>query len=234
MTRNFSAQTTARQVVRATVPDLVAFFGQRPRLVGVFQDQRDRKSACVFFSESLGGQPVKGISVIKVTDYATREWVVFCQANAPRGEAMKSPALHKPSQPAVETSALSTGPNAAAARLMPVRSRQIPQQIPRPMTPARPRLLPRVLPAAQPAVDSRLPTLNSRRTISPTAPEASASPMAGPAHHRRSATASSKARPTKRLVWIQRHCGCAKRAVASAVADGARGSLQAAHRPIQP
>ncbi len=112
MTRNFSAQTTARQVVRATVPDLVAFFGQRPRLVGVFQDQRDRKSACVFFSESLGGQPVKGISVIKVTDDATREWVVFCQANAPRGEAMKLLALHKPSQPAVETSAGSTGPDA--------------------------------------------------------------------------------------------------------------------------
>ena len=27
MTRNFPAQTTARQVVKATVPDLVAFFG---------------------------------------------------------------------------------------------------------------------------------------------------------------------------------------------------------------
>src|ERR1700733_8463119 len=48
MTRNFPASTTARQVVRATVPDLVAFFGQKPRLVGVFQDQRDKKSACVF------------------------------------------------------------------------------------------------------------------------------------------------------------------------------------------
>jgi hypothetical protein len=43
MTRNFAANTTARQVVRATVPDLVAFFGQRPRLVGVYQDQKDKK-----------------------------------------------------------------------------------------------------------------------------------------------------------------------------------------------
>src|SRR5277367_5270811 len=53
MTRNFSARTTARQVVKATVPDLVAFFGQKPELVGVYQDQKDKKSACVFFSESL-------------------------------------------------------------------------------------------------------------------------------------------------------------------------------------
>jgi hypothetical protein len=109
MTRNFSAQTTARQVVRATVPDLVAFFGQKPRLVGVYQDQRDRKSACVFFSESLNGQSFKGISVIKVTDDATREWVVFCQANAPKGEAMKLLGLHKPSQPVGDASAGSTG-----------------------------------------------------------------------------------------------------------------------------
>lgn len=109
MTRNFSARTTARQVVKATVPDLVAFFGQKPKLVGVYQDQRDKKSACVFFSESLDGQPIKGISVIKVTDDATREWVVFCQANAPRGEAMKLLALHKPSQPAVDAGAGSTG-----------------------------------------------------------------------------------------------------------------------------
>jgi hypothetical protein len=109
MTRNFSAKTTARQVVRATVPDLLAFFGQKPKLVGVYQDQKDKKSACVFFSESLGGQPIKGISVIKVTDDATREWVVFCQANAPKGEAMKLLALHKPSQPAVDAKAGSTG-----------------------------------------------------------------------------------------------------------------------------
>ena len=109
MTRNFPAQTTARQVVKATVPDLVAFFGQKPKLVGVYQDQKDGKSACVFFSESLSGQPVKGISVIKVTDDATREWVVFCQANAPKGEAMKLLALHKPSQPAADAIAGSTG-----------------------------------------------------------------------------------------------------------------------------
>jgi hypothetical protein len=115
MTRNFAANTTARQVVRATVPDLVAFFGQKPRLVGVFRDQRDQKSACVFFSESLGGQAVKGISVIKVTDDATREWVVFCQANAPKGEAMKLLALHKPSQPGVDASAGSTGVGGAVA-----------------------------------------------------------------------------------------------------------------------
>jgi hypothetical protein len=114
MTRNFAAGITARQVVKATVPDLVAFFGQKPRLVGVFRDQRDMKSACVFFSESLGGQPVKGISVIKVTDDATREWVVFCQANAPKGEAMKLLALHKPSQPAVDASAGSTGAGGGA------------------------------------------------------------------------------------------------------------------------
>jgi hypothetical protein len=115
MTRNFAANTTARQVVRATVPDLVAFFGQKPRLVGVFRDQRDMKSACVFFSESLSGQPVKGISVIKVTDDATREWVVFCQANAPKGEAMKLLALHKPSQPAGDANAGSAGAGAGAA-----------------------------------------------------------------------------------------------------------------------
>jgi hypothetical protein len=114
MTRNFSANTTARQVVKATVPDLVAFFGQKPKLVGVFQDQKDKKSACVFFSESLGGQPVKGISVIKVTDDTTREWVVFCQANAPKGEAMKLLALHKPSPPAVDASAGSSGAGGAA------------------------------------------------------------------------------------------------------------------------
>ena len=112
MTRNFSAKTTARQVVRATVPDLLAFFGQKPKLVGVYQDQKDKKSACVFFSESLSGQPIKGISVIKVTDDATREWVVFCQANAPKGEAMKLLALHKPSQPAVDANAGSTGAGA--------------------------------------------------------------------------------------------------------------------------
>ncbi|MDP9174707.1 MAG: hypothetical protein M3O30_12690 [Planctomycetota bacterium] len=115
LVRNFSAQTTARQVVKATVPDLIAIFGQKPKLVGVYQDQKDKKSACVFFSESLSGQPVKGISVIKVTDDVTREWVVFCQANAPRGEAMKLLALHKPSQPAVATSAGSTGAGGGAA-----------------------------------------------------------------------------------------------------------------------
>jgi hypothetical protein len=96
MTRDFPAQTTARQVVKATVPDLVAFFGERPQLVGVYQDQKDKRSACVFFSENLNGQPVKGLSVIKVTDDATREWVVFCRADAPKGEAMKLLSLHKP------------------------------------------------------------------------------------------------------------------------------------------
>ena len=75
MTRDFPAQTSARQVVRETVPDLVAFFGGKPRLVGVYRDQKYGKSACVFFSESLNGQPVKGISVIKVTDDATHEWL---------------------------------------------------------------------------------------------------------------------------------------------------------------
>jgi hypothetical protein len=101
MTRDFPGQTTARQVVKATVPDLLAFFGEKPKLVGVYQDQKDKKSACVFFSEDLSGQPVKGLSVIKVTDDATREWIVFCQANAPKGEAMKLLALQTPSaQPA--------------------------------------------------------------------------------------------------------------------------------------
>jgi hypothetical protein len=50
----------------------------------------------VFFSENLNGQAVKGISVIKVEDDATHEWVVFCQANAPKGEAMKLLSLDKP------------------------------------------------------------------------------------------------------------------------------------------
>lgn len=101
MTRDFPAQTTARQVVRQTVPDLAAIFGEKPKLVGVYQDQKDKKSACVFFSENLSGQPVKGLSVIKVTDDATREWIVFCQANAPKGEAMKLLSLQAPAaQPA--------------------------------------------------------------------------------------------------------------------------------------
>jgi hypothetical protein len=113
MTRNFPAETTARQVVRATVPDLAAFFGERPKLVGVYQDQKDKKSACVFFSENLSGQPVKGLSVIKVTDDATREWVVFCQADAPKGEAMKLLSLHKPSaQPAGDGGASAAGGDA--------------------------------------------------------------------------------------------------------------------------
>jgi hypothetical protein len=70
ITRNFPAKPTARQVVKATVPDFVAIFGQNPELVGVYQDQKDKKSAYVFFSATLAGQPVKGISVIKVTDAA--------------------------------------------------------------------------------------------------------------------------------------------------------------------
>jgi hypothetical protein len=114
MTRNFPAGTTAQQVVKGTVPDLVAYFGQKPKLIGVYQDQKDKKSACVFFSETLNGQAVKGISVIKVTDDATREWVVFCQANAPKGEAGKLLALQKPSQPAVNASAGSAGAGATA------------------------------------------------------------------------------------------------------------------------
>jgi hypothetical protein len=105
MTRNFPAQTTARQVVRSTVPDLLAFFGEKPKLVGVYQDQKDKKSACVFFSENLSGQPVKGLSVIKVTDDATREWIVFCQADAPKGEAMKLLSL----QPAGDGGASAAG-----------------------------------------------------------------------------------------------------------------------------
>jgi len=198
MTRNFSAKTTARQVVKATVPDLAAFFGQKPKLVGVYQDQKDRKSACVFFSESLGGQPIKGISVIKVTDDATREWVVFCRANAPKGEAMKLLALHKPSQPAVDASAGSTGTGAGGGAVAGVRSRQIR----RPMTQARRRLF-RLLPLAAatcqsiPPADVKLQTYNF-----PDGTGSVASPMAGPAHRRRSATASSKGRPTKRLDWI--------------------------------
>jgi hypothetical protein len=116
MTRDFPAQTTARQVVRETVPDLVAFFGSKPKLVGVYRDQKDGKSGCVFFSESLNGQPVKGISVIKVTDDATHEWVVFCQANAPKGEAMKLLSLHKPTtQPAGNAVAGAAAAGAAPA-----------------------------------------------------------------------------------------------------------------------
>jgi hypothetical protein len=113
MTRDFSAGTTARQVVKQTGPDLAAYFGQKPKLVGVFQDQKDRKSACVFFSEALNGQPIKGLSVIKVTDDATREWVVFCQADAPKGEAMKLLARHKTPQPATDTGAGNSAPAAS-------------------------------------------------------------------------------------------------------------------------
>jgi hypothetical protein len=116
ITRDFPAQTTARQVVRATVPDLLAYFGEKPKLVGVYLDQKDKKSACVFFSENLGGQPVKGLSVIKVTDDATREWVVFCRADAPRGEAMKLLSLHQPSTlPTGDGSASAAGGSATPA-----------------------------------------------------------------------------------------------------------------------
>jgi hypothetical protein len=109
MTRDFPAATTAGQVVKATVPDLLAYFGQKPRLIGVYRDQKDHKSGCVFFSENLSGQPVQGISVIKVNDDATREWIVFCAANAPKGEAMKLLTLDKPSQPAADASAGAAG-----------------------------------------------------------------------------------------------------------------------------
>jgi hypothetical protein len=94
--RDFPAGTTARQVVKATVPDLTAFFGEKPQLVGIYQDQKDKKSAVVFFSENLNGQPVKGLSVIKVADDATHEWLVFCLASAPKGEATKLLSLDKP------------------------------------------------------------------------------------------------------------------------------------------
>jgi hypothetical protein len=108
MTRDFPAQTTARQVVKATVPDLLAFFGEKPKLVGVYQDQKDKRSACVFFSEDLSGQAVKGLSVIKVAGDATHEWIVFCQANAPKGEAMKLLSLQTASaQPAAGSGATS-------------------------------------------------------------------------------------------------------------------------------
>jgi hypothetical protein len=113
MTRDFPAQTTAKQVVHATVPDLVAFFGQKPVLVGVYRDQKDQKSGCVFFSENLDGQPVKGLSVIKVADDATHEWIVFCRADAPKGEATKLLSLQKPSaQPAGDAGASPAGSGA--------------------------------------------------------------------------------------------------------------------------
>jgi hypothetical protein len=114
MTRDFPAGTTGRQVVQATVPDLLAFFGEKPKLVGIYRDQKDQKSACVFFSETLAGQPVNGLSVIKVADDATHEWIVFCNANAPKGEAMKLLSLDKPStQPAGAAAVAVSDPSSA-------------------------------------------------------------------------------------------------------------------------
>lgn len=112
MSRDFPAKVTAHDVVQATVPDLLAFFGEKPKLVGIYRDQKDKKSACVFFSETLSGKPVKDLSVIKVTDDATREWIVFCFADAPKGESRKLLSLH---QPTTQSAGQSTGAAGNAA-----------------------------------------------------------------------------------------------------------------------
>jgi hypothetical protein len=113
MARQFPAGTLARDVVKATVPDLAAYFGQKPKLVGVYVDQTDKKSGIVFFAETLNGQAVNGMSVIKVQDQQTMELITFCQANAPQGELAKLVA--KPPAPATRPAAAGAAGGAAPA-----------------------------------------------------------------------------------------------------------------------
>jgi len=112
MARQFPASTTARAAVRATVPDLTRYFGAPPKLIAAYQDQNDQKSAYVFFSEQLAGQPVNGLAVLQVQDQGTTELIVYCQANAPKGELGKL--LAQPSAAATQAAAPAATVQAAA------------------------------------------------------------------------------------------------------------------------
>ncbi len=91
---------TTLAALQATFPDLARHFGQRPTLLGAYEDGKDHQSAYVSFTAKLKGQDHKGFITTKLRDDGAVVFVVFARADVPREEWAKLTA--RPSDPAGE------------------------------------------------------------------------------------------------------------------------------------
>lgn len=86
---------TVQAALLATLPDLAAYFDTRPTIGSAYQDAHDSTSGGTTFSDTLNGQPVRGLVSCKLHDGGASIAVVYGRTDAPKADwekLMKPPA----------------------------------------------------------------------------------------------------------------------------------------------
>jgi hypothetical protein len=78
--------TSIQAALESTLPDLAGYFGAKPVIGAAYQDARDPKTGGATFSDTLNGQPVKGIISCKLNDKGAAVAVIFARADTSKAE----------------------------------------------------------------------------------------------------------------------------------------------------
>jgi hypothetical protein len=103
--------TTVQAALLATLPDLAAYFDAKPTIGSAYQDAHDSTTGGATFSDTLNGQPVRGIVSCKLHDGGASIAVVYGKTDAPKADWEK---LMKPSADQAATPAAASPANASA------------------------------------------------------------------------------------------------------------------------
>jgi hypothetical protein len=101
--------STVQAALLATLPDLAAYFDAKPTIGSAYQDAHDSTTGGTTFSDTLNGQPVRGLVSCKLHDGGASIAVVYGRTDAPKADWEK---LMKP--PAQQADAAAPGSAAAA------------------------------------------------------------------------------------------------------------------------
>ena len=87
--RELPNTASTEAALRIAFPDLAQFFGQRPKILGGYEDEKNHQSEFVSFSSSLNGQPMKGFVSAKLHDQGAVIFIVFGKEAATHDEWAK-------------------------------------------------------------------------------------------------------------------------------------------------
>ncbi len=102
--------TTVQAALLDTLPDLAAYFDAKPTIGSAYQDAHDSTTGGTTFSDTLNGQPVRGLVSCKLHDGGASIAVVYGRTDAPKADWEK---LMKP--PADQAAAAAPGTAASGA-----------------------------------------------------------------------------------------------------------------------
>jgi hypothetical protein len=105
---------SVQSALEATLPDLAQFFGTKPTIGSAYQDAKNANSGGATFSDTLNGQPIKGIISCTVNDKGALLAVVYAKADTSKAEWDK---LTSPAAPTASAAATPPPPPPPAFNL---------------------------------------------------------------------------------------------------------------------